>query len=55
MEGDPWPRGMVGVLSRTHTSGSLGQLLILVLFGINIVLHMLWCPLFFNLKRPTGP
>jgi translocator protein len=25
---------------------------ILVLFGINIVLHMLWSPLFFNLRRP---
>ena len=29
-----------------------GRLLIFVLFGINIVFHMLWSPLFFNLKRP---
>ena len=26
--------------------------LILTLFGVNIVLHMLWSPLFFALKRP---
>ncbi len=25
---------------------------IIILFGINIVFHMLWSPLFFNLKRP---
>ena len=41
-----------GLLSWTHASGSSQQLLILTLFGINIVLHMLWTPLFFNLKRP---
>ena len=41
-----------GVLAWTEASSSSGQLLILVLFGINIVLHMLWSPLFFNLKRP---
>jgi benzodiazapine receptor len=29
-----------------------GRVLILALFGINIVLHMLWSPLFFALKRP---
>ena len=29
-----------------------GQFLILILFGINIVFHMLWSPLFFNLRRP---
>jgi tryptophan-rich sensory protein len=28
------------------------QTLILALFGVNIVLHMLWSPLFFNLQRP---
>jgi benzodiazapine receptor len=33
-------------------AGSAGRLSILILFGINIVLHMLWSPLFFNLKRP---
>jgi benzodiazapine receptor len=41
-----------GVLAWTHASGSSEQLLILTLFSINIVLHMLWSPLFFNLKRP---
>lgn len=41
-----------GVLAWTAASTGSGQLLILVLFGINIVLHMLWSPLFFNLKRP---
>jgi hypothetical protein len=29
-----------------------GRFLILVLFASNIVLHMLWSPLFFALKRP---
>jgi len=28
------------------------QNLILILYGVNIVLHMLWSPLFFNLRRP---
>jgi len=41
-----------GVLAWTQASGYSGRLLILLLFGINIVLHMLWSPLFFNLKRP---
>jgi translocator protein len=29
-----------------------GRVMILALFGVNIVLHMLWSPLFFALKRP---
>lgn len=41
-----------GVQAWTHTPGSSGQFMILILFGINIVLHMLWSPLFFNLQRP---
>jgi len=41
-----------GVLAWTNTSDRAGQLLVLVLFGVNIFLHMLWSPLFFNLKRP---
>jgi benzodiazapine receptor len=41
-----------GVLAWTYAAGSTQQLLILSLFGINIVLHMLWSPLFFNFKRP---
>jgi tryptophan-rich sensory protein len=40
-----------GVLAWTKASTGSGPLLIL-LFGINVVLHMLWSPLFFNLKRP---
>ena len=41
-----------GVLAWTQATSNSGQLLIVVLFGINILLHMLWSPLFFNLKRP---
>lgn len=41
-----------GVLAWSRASSSSEELLILILFGINIVLHMLWSPLFFNLKRP---
>jgi translocator protein len=40
-----------GLLAWTLANSNSRQLLI-VLFGINIVLHMLWSPLFFNLKRP---
>jgi tryptophan-rich sensory protein len=41
-----------GVLAWTDATTGAQQLTILVLFGINIVLHMLWSPLFFNLERP---
>lgn len=41
-----------GVLAWTGASTGSGQLLIIVLFGINAILHMLWSPLFFNMKRP---
>jgi benzodiazapine receptor len=41
-----------GVLAWARTSGHPGQALIIVLFGINLVLHMVWSPLFFGLKRP---
>lgn len=40
------------VLAWNSTSGGGEQLFVLILFGINIVLHMLWSPLFFNLRRP---
>lgn len=40
------------VLAWNNASNSRQQLFVLVLFGTNIVLHMLWSPLFFNLKRP---
>jgi len=33
-----------GVLAWTHATGSSDQLLIVILFGLNIVLHMLWSP-----------
>ena len=42
----------LGVLAWTQALASSQQLLILILFGTNILLHMLWSPLFFNLKRP---
>jgi benzodiazapine receptor len=38
-----------GVLAWAQATSNSEQLLILMLFGINIVLHMLWSPLFFNL------
>src|SRR3984885_12326959 len=41
-----------GVLAWTSETGNSGRFLILALFGTNIVLHMLWSPLFFALKRP---
>jgi len=41
-----------GVLAWSHAADGSDQLVILCLFGVNIVLHMLWSPLFFNLKRP---
>jgi benzodiazapine receptor len=41
-----------GVSAWSNASSSADQARILVLFGINILLHMLWSPLFFNLRRP---
>jgi tryptophan-rich sensory protein len=41
-----------GVLAWTNAPDTGAQTLIAVLFGINIMLHMLWSPLFFNLRRP---
>jgi tryptophan-rich sensory protein len=41
-----------GVLGWTHAPDAEGHRRVAVLFGINILLHMLWSPLFFNLKRP---
>jgi benzodiazapine receptor len=41
-----------GVLAWTNASSSTEHVRILVLFGINIVLYVLWTPLFFNLRRP---
>jgi len=41
-----------GVLGWDHTTASSEHFRVIVLFGINIILHMLWSPLFFNLRRP---
>jgi translocator protein len=41
-----------GVLAWNNAALSTERVRILTLFGINIVLHMLWSPLFFNLRRP---
>ncbi len=41
-----------GVLAWDASSDPADQLWVLILFGINIVLHMAWSPLFFNLQRP---
>ncbi|MGE3334008.1 MAG: TspO/MBR family protein [Rhodospirillaceae bacterium] len=44
--------GWSGVLAWTNAPDENAQRLIVILFGINIALHMLWSPLFFNLRRP---
>jgi tryptophan-rich sensory protein len=44
--------GWSGVLAWSHAADRSDQFVILSLFGINVVFHMLWSPLFFNLKRP---
>jgi tryptophan-rich sensory protein len=41
-----------GVLAWTHASDDAARWRIGALYGANIVLHMAWSPLFFNLKRP---
>jgi benzodiazapine receptor len=41
-----------GVLAWSHAATPTERLRIGVLFGINIVFHMAWSPLFFNLQRP---
>ena len=41
-----------GVLAWTHAPDDDARLRIGVLFGVNIILHMAWSPLFFNLRRP---
>ncbi len=41
-----------GVLAWTHAGDDAARWRIGVLFGANLTLHMLWSPLFFNLKRP---
>ncbi len=41
-----------GVLAWTHAPDAAAHRRIAVLFGVNMVLHALWSPLFFTLKRP---
>jgi benzodiazapine receptor len=41
-----------GVLAWGRATDVAGHVRIGVLFGVNIVLHLAWSPLFFNLKRP---
>jgi tryptophan-rich sensory protein len=41
-----------GASAWTNASSSTEQVRVLVLFCINILLHMFWSPLFFNLRRP---
>jgi benzodiazapine receptor len=41
-----------GVLAWTNASTGVEELRVIVLFGVNILFHMLWSPLFFNLRRP---
>jgi translocator protein len=40
------------VLAWMNASTKTEQLRVIALFGINIFLHMLWSPLFFNFRRP---
>jgi tryptophan-rich sensory protein len=41
-----------GVIAWSRASAPGAKSLILGLYGVNIVLHLLWSPLFFNLRRP---
>jgi benzodiazapine receptor len=44
--------GWSGVLAWTHAQGAGAHGRIAALFGVMIVLHLLWSPLFFKVKRP---
>ncbi len=44
--------GWAGVLAWTAAPDADARWRVAVLYGVNIVLHMLWSPLFFNLRRP---
>lgn len=41
-----------GYLSWHGATGTAGQRAVLILFGLNALLHLLWSPLFFRLRRP---
>jgi tryptophan-rich sensory protein len=40
------------VLAWAQASDWTSELIIIALFGANIIFHLLWSPLFFRLKRP---
>ena len=44
--------GWAGVLGWQHAADEATRALILALFVLNILTHMAWSPLFFNLQRP---
>ena len=44
--------GWAGVLAWIHAPDAWTHTQIIVLFGVNIVFHMLWSPIFFNFRRP---
>jgi tryptophan-rich sensory protein len=44
--------GWSATLAWEAAAGQAEQRLVLLLFGANAVLHLLWSPLFFKLKRP---
>lgn len=44
--------GWSGVLGWTAAPDDGARTLLAVLFGLNIIFHMAWSPLFFNLRRP---
>ena len=41
-----------GVLAWTRAPDAATHREVAILFGVNVVLHVLWTPLFFNLRRP---
>ena len=41
-----------GVLGWTHAPDAYARGIVILLFVLNIVFHLLWSPLFFNLRRP---
>ena len=41
-----------GVLAWTDAGDARTREIVALLFGVNIVLHLLWSPLFFNFRRP---
>lgn len=44
--------GWAGVLAWNGAADTTSRLRVLCLFGVNIIFHMLWSPLFFNFRRP---